>query len=75
MATDFEIVRKKTHPRPNRYQSTRFVLTRKSDDGRDAYWQLSPTALRKLADHVQDALDAFEAEESYAGNRLHDDSK
>lgn len=77
MPIDFSVERTRVARTGRRPAATRFIVTRKSDEGgRDAYWKLSPTALRLLAERLQDALDQFESSEmEHAGTRLHDDSK
>ncbi|OZD31700.1 hypothetical protein CH247_11075 [Rhodococcus sp. 06-156-3b] len=38
----------------------RIVITRTQQNGRTASWEFSPTALRALADQIEDALEPFE---------------
>lgn len=71
MPTDFTIKRTRLdRANGKRPTSTRFIVTRKSEDGgRESFWQLSPTAMRLLADRLQDALDDYEEQENHAGTR------
>lgn len=55
-------VTERTMRRNGHKPTTRIHITRTQENGRTSVWEFSPTALRALADQIEDALEPHEKE-------------